>query len=55
MCAGIGIERMIEKLEWNGEVGFVRSTFPVFSFVLELIVGLSRNFIGRGAATGLDR
>lgn len=22
MCAGIGIERMIEKLEWNGEVGF---------------------------------
>lgn len=23
MCAGVGIERMIEKLEWNGEVGFV--------------------------------
>ncbi|KAK4704188.1 hypothetical protein P7C70_g2025, partial [Phenoliferia sp. Uapishka_3] len=22
MCAGTGIERMIEKLEWNGEVGF---------------------------------
>ena len=24
MCAGVGIERMIEKLEWNGAVGFVR-------------------------------
>ncbi|KAL8283118.1 hypothetical protein RQP46_005896 [Phenoliferia psychrophenolica] len=26
MCAGIGIERMIEKLEWNGAVGFGNAT-----------------------------
>lgn len=24
MCAGVGIEAMIEDLEWNGATGFVR-------------------------------
>lgn len=25
MCPGIGIEKMIDKLQWNGATGFVRS------------------------------
>lgn len=46
MCAGVGIDRMIEKLDWNGEVGFVRASlffsnfrFPAWSSDTFMIQG----------------
>jgi carboxypeptidase C (cathepsin A) len=31
MCAGVGVEAMIEDLEWNGAQGFVRD-LPLYPF-----------------------